>query len=256
MLGSLNHSFAVAIKNDLCIKYWAGFNGVRHRGHGLQAPNQQRASHKTLHILFLAYGSCLHETTQIASSGAAKIFRTNTLTRHLSSFMLMFSVFDASVYTDRTNTKLHLKNWKDVLEQVSIMYVWMMFCRLLCFKNVVTVFCYSYYLRINDIMRQIGLLLFSQSQRWITVCHVYFRNRPHSVFETPWIAWMLKTRQWCVKIILGSAPARLTRYTRPVWASARHLPGHSATNTTQQGRYRRTTTHWRHSLQRYRHAST
>ena len=138
--------------------------------------------------------------------GQQKIFRTNTLTRHLSSFMLMFSVFDASVYTDRTNTKLHLKNWKDVWEQVSIMYVWMMFCRLLCFKNVVTVFCYSYYLRINDIMRQIGLLLFSQSQRWITVCHVYFRNRPHSVFETPWIAWMLKTRQWCVKIILGSAP--------------------------------------------------
>jgi len=143
--------------------------------------------------------------------GQQKIFRTNTLTRHLSSFMLMFSVFDASVYTDRTNTKLHLKNWKDVWEQVSIMYVWMMFCRLLCFKNVVTVFCYSYYLRINDIMRQIGLLLFSQSQRWITVCHVYFRNRPHSVFETPWIAWMLKTRQWCVKIILGSAPC--TAYT-------------------------------------------
>jgi len=125
-------------------------------GHGLQAPNQQRASHKTLHILFLAYGSCLYETTQIASSGAAKIFRTNTLTCHLSSFMLMFSVFDASVYTDRTNTKLHLKNWKDVWEQVSIMYVWTVFCRLLCLKNVVTVFW---------IMHQIGLLLFSQSQR-------------------------------------------------------------------------------------------
>jgi len=49
--------------------------------------------------------------------------------------MLMFSVFDASVYTDRTNTKLHLKNWKDVWEQVSIMYVWTVFCRLLCLKK-------------------------------------------------------------------------------------------------------------------------